>query len=102
MRRVYTSDNVTKAWHIRNVLEQHDIQAVVKNEQLYSVAGEVPITECMPEVWVGDLFFARADQIIRDIENSAEPEGQDWICNSCKEVNAGSFGLCWNCQASAD
>ncbi|GIT64221.1 MAG: hypothetical protein Ct9H300mP22_6210 [Gammaproteobacteria bacterium] len=28
------------AWHIRNVLEQHDIYAEVKNDRLASIAGE--------------------------------------------------------------
>lgn len=99
MKRVYTSDTVAQAWHIRNLLEQHGIRSTVKNEQLYSVAGELPITECMPEVWVDDSFFIKAEQIIRDIENSTEPEGEDWVCDNCKESNGASFGLCWNCQA---
>lgn len=100
MKRVYSSDTVALAWHIRNLLEQYNIQAIVKNEQLYSVAGEVPLTECMPEVWVEDFAFSRAEKIIRDVENSTEPEGHDWICKNCKESNGASFGLCWNCQTS--
>lgn len=100
MKRVYSSDTVALAWHIRNLLEQHNIHATVKNEQLYSVAGEVPLGECMPEVWVDDLVFSRAEKIIRDVENSTETEGDDWVCENCKESNGANFGLCWNCQAS--
>ncbi|PCJ25879.1 MAG: hypothetical protein COA96_06430 [SAR86 cluster bacterium] len=102
MKRVYTSDNVTQAWHIRNVLEQHDIRSVIKNENLYSASGEIPFTECLPEVWVNELYFVRAGQIIREIENSVESEAEDWTCNHCKEVNGASFALCWNCQTSID
>lgn len=102
MKRVYTTDNLAKAWNIRNVLEQHDIQAEVKNQQLYSVAGEVPITECMVEVWVRPLYFVRAEQIIFEIENGAEVEGPDLLCCSCGESNAINFALCWNCEASDD
>lgn len=100
MKRVYTSDTVAQAWHIRNLLEQYGIKATIKNEQLYSVAGEIPITECMPEVWVEDLVFVRAEQIISDTELGTESAGDDWICNNCQESNGAAFGLCWNCQAA--
>jgi hypothetical protein len=102
MKRVYTTDNLAKAWNVRNVLEQHDIEAEVKNQQLYSVAGEVPITECMAEVWVKPLYFVRAEQIIFEIENGLEVEGPDWFCRACGESNAINFALCWNCETSDD
>lgn len=98
MKRVYTTDNVAMAWHIRNVLEQHGIQATVRNEKLYSIAGEMPITECMPEVWVGKLDFSRAERIIREVEIAAPVEGPDWICQDCGESVGASFDICWNCQ----
>ncbi len=102
MKRVYSTDNIAKAWNIRNVLEQYDIQAVVRNQQLYSIAGEVPITECMPEVWVKPLYFARAEQIIAEIENNPVTDGPDWQCRECGETNALNFALCWKCEASDD
>ncbi len=99
MKRVYSTDNIAKAWNIRNVLEQHDIAAVVKNQQLYSVAGEIPVTECLPEVWVKPLYFARAEQIILEIENSSQLEDSEWHCRDCGESNAANFALCWNCES---
>jgi len=87
---------------MRNVLEQHDIEAIVKNDQLYSVAGEVPITECMPEVWVQNWAALKAEEIIRDIESSTAKTGSDWVCGNCKELNDPSFGICWQCQTSAE
>lgn len=102
MKRVYTADSVAMAWHMRNVLEQHDIGAQVRNDNLYSVAGEVPIHECQPEVWVKPLDFRRAEQIIRELEqsNSARQEGPDWTCSHCQESNFDTFDICWNCQHS--
>lgn len=103
MKRVYTTESVALAWHMRNVLEQHHIDAVVKNEQLYSIAGEMPITECLAEVWVKhDLDFRHAENIIRDIESTTEVEGEDWSCDECGETNMGNFAVCWNCQRSHD
>lgn len=103
MKKIYTADSAAMAWHIRNVLEQHDIYAVVKNEKLASIAGETPITETMPEVWVKPLFAKRAEQIVQEVLNSDDsPEGEDWICMTCGEENTASFDICWNCQDPAN
>ena len=99
MKRIYTADSIAMAWHIRNVLQQHDIYAEVKNDRLASIAGETPITESMPEVWVKPLYVRRAEQIIKESIQSDEPGGEDWVCSSCGEDNLGSFGVCWNCQS---
>ena len=98
MKRVYTADSIAMAWHIRNVLEQHDIASTVRNDKLYSVAGELPVTECLPEVWVSHNADAeRAEQIVHDL-NFNEEELPDWKCTACSEDNAGNFTICWNCQ----
>jgi hypothetical protein len=99
MQKVYTSDTVAMAWHLRNVLEQHDIQAQVRNANLYSVAGELPINECLPEIWVGSLDVRRAEQIIKDLQLGCDEAGPDWQCQTCSEANAATFEICWNCQA---
>ncbi|HAJ75549.1 MAG: DUF2007 domain-containing protein [Gammaproteobacteria bacterium] len=100
MKRVYTADSIAMAWHIRNVLEQHDIASTVRNDKLYSVAGELPVTECLPEVWVSHNQDAeRAEQIVLDL-NFNEEELPDWKCTACSEDNAGNFTICWNCQNS--
>lgn len=97
MKRVYTTDSVAMAWHMRNVLEQHDIGAEVRNDKLYSVAGELPIHECQPEVWVRPLDFRRAEQIIAELESSSAA-GPEWACGQCRESNFDNFDICWNCQ----
>jgi hypothetical protein len=98
MKRVYTADSIAMAWHIRNVLEQHDIASTVRNDKLYSAAGELPVTECLPQVWVShNLDVKRAEQIVYDL-NFDEEELPDWKCTACSEDNAGNFDICWNCQ----
>ena len=100
MKKVYSTEILANAWNIRNVLEQHDIEAEVRNENLFSVSGEVPFIECMPEVWVKSLYSARAEQIIAEIENSIEVKGPDWFCPDCGESNTINFAVCWNCERS--
>lgn len=103
MKRVYTSESAAMAWHMRNVLEQHEITAVVRNDKLYSVAGEVPFVECMTEVWVVQkLDYQRAERIIRELELPDEPSGPDWLCRNCGESNASSYAICWSCEGSHD
>lgn len=103
MKRVYSSENAAMAWHICNVLQQHDIEAMVKNERLFSVAGEVPFTECLAEVWVKQkLDHQRAERIIRELASDNSDAGPDWICVACGEDNLGSFAVCWNCEKSHD
>ncbi len=100
MKKVYSTEILANAWNIRNVLEQHDIEAEVRNENLFSVSGEVPFIECMPEVWVQSLFSVRAEQIISEIENSTEVKGPDWLCTDCGASNTINFAVCWNCERS--
>ncbi len=90
------------AWHVRNVLEQHDIVAEVRNANLYSVAGEIPITECQAEVWVPVLFEKRAAQLITELDQDTVEEGPDWKCRNCQEDNLAHFAHCWNCLAACD
>lgn len=100
MKKVYSTEILANAWNIRNVLQQHDIEAEVRNENLFSVSGEVPFIECMPEVWVQTLYAARAEQIIAQTQGPAEEEGPDWHCLACGESNASNFAVCWNCEGS--
>lgn len=103
MKRVYTSESAAMAWHMCNVLQQQEISAVVKNDKLYSVAGEVPFIECMTEVWVvKDLDFQRAERIIRELETQPDVPGPDWICRKCGEDNTYSYAICWSCESSHD
>lgn len=90
------------AWHMRNVLEQYGIEAQIRNANLFSVAGELPINECMPEVWVKPLDERRAEQIIRELELAEDGSEPDWCCPGCGENNAGNFAICWRCQYARD
>ena len=46
MKKVYTADSPAIAWHFRNVLEQHGIASLVKNDLLYSVGGGLYMSVC--------------------------------------------------------
>ena len=61
MRKVYTSHNSAIIGHVRQVLENHAIRSIVRNDFLLGGAGELPVNETWPEIWVvDDRDFDRA------------------------------------------
>ncbi len=99
MRKVYSSQLVPMVGHLRNVLESHGIRCIVRNDYLAGAAGELPPSECWPELWVmDDAQFEEAVAIVSaaSLENLIEP-GARWTCKSCGEVLEGQFTDCWRC-----
>ncbi|MCG6870019.1 MAG: DUF2007 domain-containing protein [Gammaproteobacteria bacterium] len=97
MRKVFTAQNAVFPGFLKQVLEDRGIRCVIRNEHLGSAAGELPVNECWPELWVADnrdAEFARSliDAALRD------GEGRDaWDCPGCRERIEGQFAQCWNC-----
>ncbi len=98
MKRVHAAPTLFEAVYIRSLLEGEGIDCVLRNEYLSGAAGELPPTECWPEVWVvADAEAARATEVIASARADAAPP---WQCANCGEVNEGQFGVCWRCRAS--
>lgn len=88
---------------MKSVLETRGIDSLVKNEFLAGGVGELPPTECWPEVWVlDDEFYDKAKAIVDALLVSREAEN-DWCCGQCGEQLEAQFSECWNCgQTRAD
>ena len=100
MKKVYSNNNIALVWHVKNMLEQQGIEAETRNDSLYSVAGELPVTECMGEVWVVNaLNYQTAVRVVSEMELASLAENGAWVCHVCHEEVDGSFSVCWNCQA---
>ena len=81
------------------MLEAQDIQCVIKNERLSSIAGEIPMVNVWPELWVKDAMKEKwAKEIISEFEKSMV-DGETWICENCGEEHGAQFKDCWNCQS---
>ena len=101
MRKVYTSDNSAIIGHARQVLENHSIPCVVRNDFLLGGAGELPVNETWPELWViDDRDVDRARALVDGIVAAAHASGPPWRCASCGEHMEGQFTDCWSCGAS--
>ena len=97
MKRVFTSHDPMLAGYLRAVLEDRGIGCIVKNEYLLGGVGELPPTECWPELWVvEDEDEARARRLIEEAR-PAEAAGEAWRCPACGEWIEPEFGACWRC-----
>jgi hypothetical protein len=102
MKRVTSSELLAEIGHYRNVLEQNGIRCMIKNEQLSGALGEVPVFECLPELWVlNDDDLDRAEKLIRELRFDG-PKGTPWVCPNCSEENDAQFAACWNCGKPAN
>lgn len=97
MKRVYFARSVAEVSLMKGLLEQYGIKCLLRNEWLSTLAGEVPFTECSPELWVrNDEDFYRAQDLLASFR-SQPPPGPAWVCPGCGEKIDGHFAICWNC-----
>jgi hypothetical protein len=69
VKRVFTSPTVTEAHLVKGVLQNEGIDALIKNEHVSGLAGEIPAFEAWPEVWVlNDADASRAEAIIHEFQ----------------------------------
>ena len=97
MKKLTSSDSLITINHYKNLLASEGIRAEIRNEFLGSILGEMPFAETWPEIWVADLDFDRATQLISSAEGESPPDG--WQCKRCGEDNEGQFAACWNCSS---
>ena len=99
LKQVYTSEDLIYLYHLKNVLEAQGIDCVIKNDRLSSLAGEIPLTICWPELWVLDPLKAKWAVEIIEESRSTQDKGSNWVCENCGEEHSTQFTDCWNCQS---
>ncbi len=100
MKRLHTFNpwQRPQAELLRELLEKEGVGCVVRNGQLAAALGEIPFTECYPELWVvDDEVFPRASLLLNGWLKSAPETAEPWICRACGETLEGQFGACWRC-----
>lgn len=99
MKKIYSSDNYLLVGHLRQLLENHHIRCIAKNEYLLGAAGELPPTECWPELWVAEDFqYEKARELVESFLAEV-PDGGPWECAACGERSEAQFTACWRCGA---
>jgi len=94
--RAFAHSNALLVSHVHNVLMAAGIPAELRNHALGGGAGELPLGECEPQVWVAPHNVPRAEALIRQtLEGGCERPA--WTCAGCGERLDGAFDTCWNC-----
>lgn len=97
MKLVYSNENHFVASNVKNLIEAQGIETIIKNEFAQGAVGEISAFDAWPEIWVvNDSDFEAAVKIAE--ASNQENNRADWFCRKCKERNAASFEICWNCQ----
>lgn len=93
---VFSSPNFLLVAHYRRLLESAGIPARIRNEYLAGAAGEMPPTECWPELCVEPGWESTARQVIEEARRGVA-HAPAWVCPGCGERLEGQFSACWNC-----
>jgi hypothetical protein len=98
MKQIHSAKDPLMIGHLKNVLATFGIKCVSRKLDLISAAGELPPTDCWPELWVVDDEKAgRARSILKKTLAPLASVKKPWICKSCGEKLEGQFSECWNC-----
>lgn len=97
MLRLTRAPDIALATLWCDLLREAGIRASVQRLHLMGAAGELPPSECLPEIWLqrdSDLAPARAL-----LDALTKLPQRRWVCRGCGELIEGGFEQCWNCGA---
>jgi hypothetical protein len=98
MKSLSTSLNLIEVHHLKNLLESAGIRCRLRNESLSTLAGEVPFTECAPQLLLDrESDFESAQEILRQWRGAAPSRHPAWTCQRCGNHIEGQFTACWCC-----
>ncbi|MGA9773123.1 MAG: DUF2007 domain-containing protein [Blastocatellia bacterium] len=98
MKKLITCKNVAEAGLLKGLLAGRGIACEIRGEYLSMASGELPFTECHPELWVvGDEEFKSAKEFLDEWQSKEGEQQASWICERCREENEGQFNSCWSC-----
>jgi hypothetical protein len=99
MRKVTMAENLPAAYLLMQALQQRGIACQVFNQHAMGAAGELPLTEVYPEVWVlEDQDYELARKTIKELETLHQQQRPQQQCSVCQEWNPASFEICWQCR----
>lgn len=89
------------AQHWVNLLTQAGIACRLTNRYTQGGAGEIPVDQCGPDIWLeneGDQ--AMAMEIIEGRPSTDHGLRWKWRCDQCGESLEPQFTTCWQCGTS--
>lgn len=101
MKKFYSDYNQIKVRQIKAILDDAGIPNFLKNEYIQGASGEIPPHEALPEIWLTDpdVHTAKANKLVAQmLDDLAQFDNTDWVCNQCSQTNEAPFLICWQCQ----
>lgn len=96
MPRLTQAPNLAIATLWADALSVEGIATSVQRQFLSGMAGELPLDQCLPEVWITyPEQETRAREVLFSLQHVPQ---RRWEC-VCGELVEGGFEQCWNCQA---
>lgn len=101
MQKVYSHQNGAMVHLVRNELETHGIEAIVRGEHAAAVMGGGAGVDAWVELWIVDEDrVPEAERIVQEVMAAESAEaGEPWACPQCGTEVEAQFGACWNCGA---
>jgi len=97
MKLLYTHPNSMIVENIKNIVEHAGFKVTLQNQYAGGGIGELAPIDAWPELWLdNERHFDRATLVV---EQATKINNSDWTCGKCGEGNAGSFEICWACNA---
>lgn len=98
MKRLVAAPNLALATLWADQLSAAGIATTVQRAWAGSIAGEIPVDQALPELWVlDDGRQAEALRLLHELRNAP---WHRWACRNCGEMVEGPFEQCWNCGAA--
>ena len=83
---------------MQNILESHGIDSNIQQQFSSCAAGDIPLNECWPELWIVNAAdLKRAKDIVKKATAPSRNKGNDWSCPHCQEQLEEQFTACWKC-----
>jgi len=101
MIRLVRAPDMLLGQHWANLLEQAGIACHITGRYLQGGAGEIPVDQCGPDLWLEDERDRDAAMRIIDGRADGGAGGRPhWHCHDCGEWLEPQFTTCWQCGAS--
>lgn len=100
MIRLTRAPNLLIGQHWFNLLEQAGICCRLTGVYLQGGAGEIPVDQCGPDIWIMNEHDRKAAmQIIDGHTSRTGSDHAHWRCETCGEWLEPQFSTCWHCSA---
>lgn len=99
MRKIYSAASLAEAYLLRDLLAQAGIESFIFNEHAAGAAGELPLTEVGPQIWIVEESDVPRARALLDRRERSHVTKEARPCARCGELSPGTFEICWSCGA---